>query len=232
MCISSTTPLRTTSNSAIPTPLTSRWWRRPGAPNATTSSWRCPTAIIRWWERAAPPSPAARSSGLLARAILKDAPIVILDEATSSVDPENEHLLLAAIRELTAGKNAHFHRPPALHRPGRGSDRGGGPGTDRSAGDSRCADGSGRPLPPVCSGPGAGRGLAAGITGFLGVVLEGCRKARGRRHDAGGLWPLTTCQVCCLDILTISHSGGTQPIIHQNKLYLIFRLFSSLYHPE
>lgn len=29
---------------------------------------------------------------------------VILDEATSSVDPENEHLLLAAIRELTAGK--------------------------------------------------------------------------------------------------------------------------------
>ena len=40
----------------------------------------------------------------IARAILKDAPIVILDEATSSVDPENEHLLLAAIRELTAGK--------------------------------------------------------------------------------------------------------------------------------
>ena len=37
----------------------------------------------------------------IARAILKDAPIVILDEATSSVDPENEHLLLAAIRELT-----------------------------------------------------------------------------------------------------------------------------------
>ena len=40
----------------------------------------------------------------IARCLLKDAPIVILDEATSSVDPENEHLLLAAIRELTAGK--------------------------------------------------------------------------------------------------------------------------------
>ena len=35
---------------------------------------------------------------------MKDAPIVILDEATSSVDPENEHDLMAAITELTRGK--------------------------------------------------------------------------------------------------------------------------------
>ena len=40
----------------------------------------------------------------IARAIMKDAPIVILDEATSSVDPENEHLLMAAIAELARGK--------------------------------------------------------------------------------------------------------------------------------
>jgi ATP-binding cassette subfamily B protein IrtB len=40
----------------------------------------------------------------IARAMLKDAPIIILDEATSSVDPENELLLQTAIAELTRHK--------------------------------------------------------------------------------------------------------------------------------
>lgn len=40
----------------------------------------------------------------IARAMLKDAPIVILDEATASVDPENEHLIQQAISALTHGK--------------------------------------------------------------------------------------------------------------------------------
>ena len=40
----------------------------------------------------------------IARSILKNAPIVILDEATASVDPENEHLIQSAISELTKGK--------------------------------------------------------------------------------------------------------------------------------
>lgn len=40
----------------------------------------------------------------IARAMLKDAPIIILDEATASIDPENEHLIQQALSELTAGK--------------------------------------------------------------------------------------------------------------------------------
>ena len=40
----------------------------------------------------------------IARAILKDSPIIILDVATASVDPENEHLIQNAITELTRGK--------------------------------------------------------------------------------------------------------------------------------
>ena len=40
----------------------------------------------------------------IARAMLKDAPIVILDEATASIDPENEAVIQQAISRLTAGK--------------------------------------------------------------------------------------------------------------------------------
>ena len=40
----------------------------------------------------------------LARAILKDAPIVVLDEATAFADPENEALIQKAFGELTRGK--------------------------------------------------------------------------------------------------------------------------------
>ena len=40
----------------------------------------------------------------IARAMLKDAPIVIFDEATANVDPENEDRLQAAIEALTRDK--------------------------------------------------------------------------------------------------------------------------------
>lgn len=40
----------------------------------------------------------------IARALRKDAPIILLDEAVSSVDPENEDLILRAIESLTQNK--------------------------------------------------------------------------------------------------------------------------------
>ncbi|MDO5717409.1 MAG: ABC transporter ATP-binding protein [Tissierellia bacterium] len=39
-----------------------------------------------------------------ARAIMKDAPIIILDEATANIDPENENLMQDAIEKLTKSK--------------------------------------------------------------------------------------------------------------------------------
>lgn len=40
----------------------------------------------------------------LARAILKDAPVVILDEATAFMDPENEEKMNEAIAQVIEGK--------------------------------------------------------------------------------------------------------------------------------
>ncbi|MEM8707111.1 MAG: ABC transporter ATP-binding protein [Actinomycetota bacterium] len=55
-------------------------------------------------ERGARLSGGERQRLTLARAILADAPVILLDEATSFADPENEALIQDAIGELIAGK--------------------------------------------------------------------------------------------------------------------------------
>lgn len=52
----------------------------------------------------------------LARAVLKDAPIIILDEATALADPENEYLIQKAISEITKDKTVIMiaHRLPSV----------------------------------------------------------------------------------------------------------------------
>ena len=49
--------------------------------------------------------PAGNGSGFpIARAFLKDAPIILLDEATASLDVENETLIQTALSRLIADK--------------------------------------------------------------------------------------------------------------------------------
>ncbi|KUE73242.1 hypothetical protein AUQ37_03085 [Candidatus Methanomethylophilus sp. 1R26] len=57
----------------------------------------------------------------IARAFLKDAPIVILDEATAFADPENEYLVQRAFEELSADRTVLMiaHRLTTVRRADR-----------------------------------------------------------------------------------------------------------------
>lgn len=69
------------------------------------SLWHCRMVMIRSSVRVGPISPAERKQRIsIARAIMKDAPVIILDEATANVDPESEQELTAAIEALTKEK--------------------------------------------------------------------------------------------------------------------------------
>ncbi|MFF2087433.1 ABC transporter ATP-binding protein [Nocardia sp. NPDC058176] len=78
------------------------------------------------WDTELPPGGGRLSGGQrqrisIARALLKDAPVVVLDEATASLDAETERRTLAAIGRLTADRTviAIAHRLDTV----RGSDR-------------------------------------------------------------------------------------------------------------
>jgi subfamily B ATP-binding cassette protein MsbA len=57
----------------------------------------------------------------IARAILKDAPILILDEATSALDAESEHLVQTALASLLEGRTTLViaHRLSTVERADR-----------------------------------------------------------------------------------------------------------------
>ncbi|WP_241833334.1 ABC transporter ATP-binding protein [Streptomyces caatingaensis] len=55
-------------------------------------------------DRTAQLSGGERQRLTIARAILSDAPVVVLDEATAAIDPDNEAAVQEALSRLTAGK--------------------------------------------------------------------------------------------------------------------------------
>ena len=73
----------------------------------------------------------------IARAILRDTPILILDEATSQVDAESEHLIQGAIAELMKDRTTFVIAHAVQHDPGRRPDRRDGGRPDRRAGQAR-----------------------------------------------------------------------------------------------
>ena len=89
----------------------------PGSPVPTSSSRTCPTGTTPSSASTASRCRAASASGIaIARAVLADPRVLILDDATSSVDPTKEHEIRAALREVMAGRTTLIiaHRPATV----------------------------------------------------------------------------------------------------------------------
>ena len=83
----------------------------------------------------------------IARAILADPRILVLDEATSSLDSESEALIQDGLRSLRAGPHDVRDRAPAVDDPQRRPDSGARARRDRRARHARGAARARRPLP-------------------------------------------------------------------------------------
>lgn len=90
---------------AIRMPRTRRYMRRREPRSARNLLKSCRTDTIRRQVRRGNVCPGGEKQRIaIARMILKNAPVVILDEATAYIDPENEAVIQKAIAKLVQGK--------------------------------------------------------------------------------------------------------------------------------
>ena len=93
-------------------------------------------------ERGANLSGGQRQRLAIARALLRDTPLLILDEATSALDVESERYVQQALEALDARADHAGHRPSPLHRASRRLHRGPQGRTHTGAGATRGALGA------------------------------------------------------------------------------------------
>ena len=86
----------------------------------------------------------------IARALVADPRILILDEATSNIDRPTEVLIEQRVRHAAPRADVDHHRPPAHDRPAGGRDPRHGARTDHTARNVRRPDRGRRPLPAAC----------------------------------------------------------------------------------
>ena len=148
-------PCARTSRSAGPVRGPRRSWRRRGWRRSTRSSRRCREGYDTLvGEQGVTLSEGEKQRVTIARALLRDSPILILDEPTSSLDGETEALIMQGLERLTAGRTTFIiaHRLSTIRkadlivvlRDGR----------HRRAGDLRVAHGPRRRLRLAVSRPG------------------------------------------------------------------------------
>ncbi len=114
----------------------------------------------------------------IARAVLKDAPILILDEATSALDSESERHVQAALSDLMQRPHDGRHRASAVDDRERRPHRGVRP----AAASSRSA------RTPRCSRPTAStRSCIASSTRSTAATRRARRSTRRVRHADGGM---------------------------------------------